>query len=122
MVLKIQSPYDKKPREVELVRKQIMENQVTYYGVRGDGVGYIYLKGFTDKSAQEVKNAFEDLKKNYHIKSLIWTCVTMAAVCWKALRRLLACSSRREKRWFRQKGRSASGTVPIVRRVNHSIR
>ena len=71
MVLKIQSPYDKKPREVELVRKQIMENQVTYYGVRGDGVGYIYLKGFTDKSAQEVKNAFEDLKKNYHIKSLI---------------------------------------------------
>lgn len=71
MVLKIQSPYDKKPREVELVRKQILENQVTYYGVRGDGVGYIYLKGFTDKSAQEVKNALEDLKKNHHIKSLI---------------------------------------------------
>lgn len=71
MVLKIQSPYDKKPREVELVRKQILENQVTYYGVRGDGTGYIYLKGFTDKSAQEVKNALDDLKKNYHIKSLI---------------------------------------------------
>ncbi len=71
MVLKIQSPYDKKPREVELVRRQILENQVTYYGVRGDSVGYIYLKGFTDKSAQEVKNAFEDLKKNHHIKSLI---------------------------------------------------
>ena len=70
-VLKIQSPYDKKPREVELVRRQILENQVTYYGVRGDSVGYIYLKGFTDKSAQEVKNAFEDLKKNHHIKSLI---------------------------------------------------
>ena len=71
MVLKIQSPYDKKPRRVELVRKQILENQVTYYGVRGDGVGYIYLKGFTDKSAQEVKNALEDLKKNHHIKSLV---------------------------------------------------
>ena len=28
MVLKIQSPYDKKPREVELVRKQILENQI----------------------------------------------------------------------------------------------
>lgn len=71
MVLKIQSPSDKKPREVELVRKQILENQVTYYGVRGDHIGYIYLKGFTDKSAQEVKNAFEDLKKNHQIKSLI---------------------------------------------------
>lgn len=71
MVLKIQSPTDKKPREVELVRKQILVDQVTYYGVRGDGVGYIYLKGFTDKSAQEVKVALEDLKKNHNIKSLI---------------------------------------------------
>lgn len=71
MVLKVQSSVDKKPRTVELVRKQVLENQVTYYGVRGDSVGYIYLKGFTDKSAQEVKNAFEDLKKNHQIKSLI---------------------------------------------------
>lgn len=71
LVLKVQSPVDKKPRRVELVRKKIVENQVTYYGVRGDSVGYIYLKGFTDKSAQEVKSALEDLKKNHHIKSLI---------------------------------------------------
>lgn len=71
LILKVQSPYDKKPRKIELVRKQILENQVTYYGVRGDGVGYIYLKGFTDKSTQEVKNAFEDLKKNHQIKSLV---------------------------------------------------
>jgi carboxyl-terminal processing protease len=56
---------------VDLIRKQIVENQVTYYGVKGDGIGYIYLKGFTDKSAQELKNAFEDLKKNHNIKSLI---------------------------------------------------
>lgn len=71
IVLKVQGPTDKKPRTVELVRKQILVDQVTYYGVRGDGVGYIYLQGFTDKSAQEVKAAFEDLKKNHHIKSLI---------------------------------------------------
>ena len=32
---------------------------------------YIYLKGFTDKSAQEVKEAFLDLKKNHQIESLI---------------------------------------------------
>lgn len=71
MILKIQRPNEKKPREVELIRKQILVDQVTYYGVRGDGVGYIYLKGFTDKSAQEVKAALEDLKKNHQIKSLI---------------------------------------------------
>lgn len=71
MVLKIQRPGEKKPRQVELVRKQILVDQVTYYGVRGDSVGYIYLKGFTDKSAQEVKSAFEDLKKNHNIKALV---------------------------------------------------
>lgn len=71
LVLTIQRPGEKKPRKVEIVRKQIQVKQVTWYGVRNDSVGYIYLKGFTDKSAQEVKEAFEDLKKNHQIKSLI---------------------------------------------------
>jgi carboxyl-terminal processing protease len=71
MTLRIQTPGKKKPHTVEVTRKQIMTDQVTYYGVRGNGTGYIYLKGFTDKSAQEVKAAFEDLKKNHHIQSLI---------------------------------------------------
>ena len=53
------------------MRKQIQVKQVTWYGVKGDKVGYIYLKGFTDKSAQEVKEAFLDLKKNHQIESLI---------------------------------------------------
>lgn len=69
--LTIQRPGEKKPRKVELIRKQILVDQVTYYGVRGNGVGYIYLKGFTDKSAQEVRNAFEDLRKNHGIQSLV---------------------------------------------------
>nr|WP_080905811.1 S41 family peptidase [Parabacteroides sp. Marseille-P3160] len=69
--LKIQRPGEKKPREFEFLRKQVVVDQVTYYGVRGDGIGYIYLQGFTNKSAQEVKSAFEDLKNNHHIKSLI---------------------------------------------------
>jgi len=72
MTLKIQRPNEKKPRTLELIRKQVLVDQVTYYGVRNDSIGYIYLKGFTDKSAQEVKAAFEDLKKNHHIKSLVF--------------------------------------------------
>lgn len=71
MQLTIQRPGEKKPRKVDLIRKQILVDQVTYYGVRGDGVGYIYLKGFTDKSAQEVRNAFDDLRKKHDIKSLV---------------------------------------------------
>ncbi|MDD2437611.1 MAG: S41 family peptidase [Massilibacteroides sp.] len=71
MQLTILRPGEKKPRKIDLMRRQILVDQVTYYGVRENGVGYIYLKGFTDKSAQEVKNAFEDLKKNHGITSLI---------------------------------------------------
>lgn len=64
-------PGEQKPRKIEITRKQIVTPQVVYYGVRQDSIGYIYLQGFTDKSAQEVKEAFLDLKQNHHIKSLI---------------------------------------------------
>ena len=67
----IQRPGEQKPRKIEITRKQIVTPQVIYYGVRQDSIGYIYLQGFTDKSAQEVKEAFLDLKQNHHIKSLI---------------------------------------------------
>ncbi len=69
--LTILRPGEKKPREYNLVRKQILVNAVTWYGVKQDSIGYIYLRTFTDKSGQEVKAAFEDLKKNKHIKSLV---------------------------------------------------
>ncbi|MDR0700492.1 MAG: S41 family peptidase [Tannerella sp.] len=71
MTLTVQRPGEKKLRKFDMVRKQVIVNQVVYYGVYGNNTGYIYLKGFTDKSAQEVKAAFEDLKKNYQIESLI---------------------------------------------------
>ncbi len=71
VTLTIRRPGEKKNRKVEIMRRQIQVKQVTWYGVMPDSVGYIYLKGFTDKSAQEVKDAFEDLKKNHGIKSLI---------------------------------------------------
>ncbi len=67
----IQRPGEQKPRKIEITRKQIVAPQVVYYGVRQDNIGYIYLQGFTDKSAQEVKEAFLNLKQNHHIKSLI---------------------------------------------------
>ena len=53
MVLTIQRPGEKKPRKFEITRKQITTPQVTYYGVKNDSIGYIYLKAFTIKSAQD---------------------------------------------------------------------
>ena len=71
LTIKFKRPGVKKPMEVEITRKLVVIDQVTYYGMRNDSVGYISLKSFTDKSAQEVKQAFEDLKKNHGMKSLI---------------------------------------------------
>lgn len=71
MKIKIQRPGEKKPQTVEVTRKQIFVNAVTHYGVYNNDVGYIYISTFHDKTAQEVKSAYEDLCKNHHIKSLI---------------------------------------------------
>jgi len=38
MTLKIQRPNEKKPRTLELIRKQVLVDQVTYYGVRNDSM------------------------------------------------------------------------------------
>ena len=71
MTVTVQRKDEKKPRSFNLVRKQVLVSQVVYYGVYNNTIGYIYLKGFTDKSAQEVKAAFEDMTKNRQIESLI---------------------------------------------------
>ena len=71
VVIKIERPGEKKPRKVEVTRKQVSLKQVVHYGVYGDDTGYIYLEGFKERSADEVREALEDLKQNHHIKSLV---------------------------------------------------
>lgn len=71
VVIKIERPGEKKPRKVEVTRKQVSLKQVVHYGVYGDSTGYIYLEGFKERSADEVREALEDLKQNHHIKSLV---------------------------------------------------
>jgi carboxyl-terminal processing protease len=71
MTVKVQRPGEKNVRSFNVVRKRVIVDQVTHYGVYNDNTGYIYLKSFTDKSAQEVKTAFEEMKKNHRIESLI---------------------------------------------------
>lgn len=71
MKVVVQRPGEKKPITFDITRKQIVMDQVIYYGVRENQTGYIHLSGYTDKSGAEVKAAFEDLKKNHRIESLI---------------------------------------------------
>lgn len=71
MTITVQRPGEKKPLKFNITRKQIVVNQIVYYGVRENKTGYIYLSGFTDKTGAEFKAAFEDLKNNHQIESLI---------------------------------------------------
>ncbi|MCK9342388.1 MAG: S41 family peptidase [Massilibacteroides sp.] len=71
MTLSLRRPNQKEPLKIDVTRKKVVINQVTWYGVQQDSIGYIYLKSFTDKSAKEMKDAFSDLRDHHHIKSLI---------------------------------------------------
>jgi len=71
LTVTIQRPGEKNTRKFEITRKQVTLDPITYYGVYGDGTGYICQEGFSEKTAQAVKAAFEDLKQNHQITSLI---------------------------------------------------
>ncbi len=56
---------------VELTRQQIKIPNVPFYGVVGDHIGYIRLNQFNPNAANDVRNAFIDLKENHDIKGVI---------------------------------------------------
>ncbi len=56
---------------VDMVREKIMIPSVPYSGVIGDGVGYILLSQFSEKSADEVKEALINLMDKDRIKGLV---------------------------------------------------
>jgi len=62
--LRIQRPGMPKSMELNLTREEIKQNNVPYYGMLANNVGYIKLDKFLENSAQEVKDALTELKKN----------------------------------------------------------
>lgn len=57
--------------ELELVRQKIQIPSVPYFGVQRENLGYISLTTFSEKSAQEVKDALLELKKNPAVKNIV---------------------------------------------------
>jgi carboxyl-terminal processing protease len=68
--LLIQRPGAPKEQEINLSREEIRQDNVSYHGMLPDNVGYIKLDKFLENSAQEVKSALVDLKKN-NLKGLV---------------------------------------------------
>ena len=52
-------------------RETINVNPVSYYGVTRDNIGYICLTTFNEKSAQQVRDAIVELKKNPNVKNIV---------------------------------------------------
>ncbi|MDR0794556.1 MAG: S41 family peptidase [Tannerella sp.] len=71
LTVTVRRPGEKNTRKFDIIRKQVSLNPITYYGVYGNKTGYICQEGFNEKTAQAVKTAFEDLKQNQQINSLI---------------------------------------------------
>lgn len=56
---------------VEITRAKLREPGVGYYKVFPDGTGYVQLNTFIQSSADEMKAALEEMKKDPNLKSLV---------------------------------------------------
>ncbi|MCB0481525.1 MAG: S41 family peptidase [Flavobacteriales bacterium] len=54
-----------------LVRETIKIEDVPYFGMVSEGIGYIKLTGFTETASKELKDALRDLTKDKKLKGLI---------------------------------------------------
>ncbi|NDV67426.1 S41 family peptidase [Dysgonomonas sp. 25] len=71
ITIKVERLGEKKPLTFKVTREKISMDIIPYYGIVADGVGYINLTTFTNKSAAEVKEAFMSMKKE-GITSLVF--------------------------------------------------
>lgn len=60
-----------KKTKMVITREKISIPAIPFYTEIEPGIGYIYINGFTEKSAAQFKNAFLDLKENKKISKLI---------------------------------------------------
>ncbi len=70
-VLKIQRPSIGKKMTFKITRRSIKMPEITYYGMRPNGIGYINLNTFTGEPAKPMRRAFLDLKKQGATKLIL---------------------------------------------------
>lgn len=72
VTLLIEREGNKEPFEVKIKRENIKIDNIPYYGMLNDEVGYIKLSGFTQNAGKEVKKAFLELKENNNLQGLVF--------------------------------------------------
>ena len=69
--LKMQRPGEKEPIVKELKREKIKIDNIPYYTVFDNGIGYAILSQFTRDCAKELKDIVVEMKKNHELKGFI---------------------------------------------------
>ena len=70
--LSILRPGQDKIIKKSVIREKIKINSVPYSGMINDSIGYLRLSSFTENCGQEVKDAFLKLKREHHMKALVF--------------------------------------------------
>jgi len=69
LVLERRNPSDTVVKNI--IRENIKIDNVPYYGIIRDGIGYIKLTGFTQNASKEFRQAFMKLKESNTLKGLV---------------------------------------------------
>lgn len=71
ITIKVRKAVSNEEKTLTFNREEIKIQNVPYYGMVNNQVGYIKLSMFTDNASQEVQDALRDLKKNPNLKGVI---------------------------------------------------
>ena len=71
VTLKIKRYGEEKPLTKVLQREKVKIDNIPYYTVFDNGVGYLSLSGFTRDAAKEMKEKVLEMKKNHQLKGFI---------------------------------------------------
>jgi carboxyl-terminal processing protease len=71
ITLKVRKAISNEEKLISFNRQEIKIDNVPYFGMVNNSVGYIKLDMFADNAAGEVQNALKELKKNTNLKSVI---------------------------------------------------
>jgi carboxyl-terminal processing protease len=69
--LTIKRNEDDTPLVFKLTREEVKIDNVTWYGMVDQGIGYMQFTGFTENAHYEVRDALKDLTDNHEVNSLI---------------------------------------------------
>lgn len=69
--LLIEREGEAKPLQKALKREVVRINNIPYYGMLNDKTGYIKLTGFTQNAGREVRDAFQSLKADHNLESIV---------------------------------------------------